>query len=485
MQSINENSKTTFDESDIYISTESLINSMSNIDSQQFAMEKASYYLGMAGGSALVNILNAVIVTAALWDQFSKHRPLSWFIVLFLVNMVVIIIGYFYQRAKNKKTITYESILNKRRLFFVFKVLGAVVLASSLYVIWPENNALMQILIIFMVGGAMIGAVTTLSSDLMLFYGYIIPLAIGTIFKFFIIGSSISYLMSIMATLYVIFVIYSATSNNYLIRETILSKYTLRRRQMEVSALNKGMNTVFSDINQTSHTIASSTEHASERLKTVDGMIDSIHQSVSDISSKSIDVNNSTKEINFSIAEVINKSQENTGILEQSVKAMQTLEESSKEIDKIVDVVNEIALNTKILSINAAIEAARAGTYGSGFGIVAESVRALSQRTTISLESIKKLISNNSLKIVQSKNLIDTTANHFNKIVDNVKVVSENMNRISSIIEKHSVELSSMDNNLISVKKMTFENSNFVKTISQTSAELKSKTNIIVSSFKK
>jgi methyl-accepting chemotaxis protein len=136
-------------------------------------------------------------------------------------------------------------------------------------------------------------------------------------------------------------------------------------------------------------------------------------------------------------------------IMEQSVSKVENLKLKSDEINTLVVVIRDIANQTNLLALNAAIEAARAGEHGKGFAVVADEVRKLAEQVQLSIKDIASIVdsiqseTNNvttSLEqgydeVQKGTVKIQETNNTFETLIEAINVVSTNMGSISHVIE--------------------------------------------------
>lgn len=131
--------------------------------------------------------------------------------------------------------------------------------------------------------------------------------------------------------------------------------------------------------------------------------------------------------------------------INQLITAMTDISQSSKKIEDIINVIDDIAFQTNLLALNAAVEAARAGEQGKGFAVVADAVRNLAQRSAGAAKEIAVLIKESVSKIERGSKIADNSGTVLKEIVTSVKKVADLNNEIASASQEQANGLSQIN----------------------------------------
>jgi methyl-accepting chemotaxis protein len=127
-------------------------------------------------------------------------------------------------------------------------------------------------------------------------------------------------------------------------------------------------------------------------IEQVSTSIEEVAQSSTEVSQETVSVNATTQQGHQATQQVEITVSKLSASFENAAKTIREVESSTTNIGSVVNVINEIAEQTNLLALNAAIEAARAGEQGRGFAVVADEVRVLAQRTQQSTEEIQQVV---------------------------------------------------------------------------------------------
>ncbi len=168
-------------------------------------------------------------------------------------------------------------------------------------------------------------------------------------------------------------------------------------------------------------------EKMQQSLETIDNMTIAI-QSIADIAQQAITIINDTNHTANKTGEAMDLTLQNIFSFQETVdeiaKKVRRLGESSQQISRVVSIINQIAMQTNLLAINAGIEAARAGEEGQGFAVVAEEVGELAARSAAATQEIEEIIAKIQRETGEALKTIITGTNQVTKssnIIENAK----------------------------------------------------------------
>lgn len=154
------------------------------------------------------------------------------------------------------------------------------------------------------------------------------------------------------------------------------------------------------ELNDTSSQTLAANNEISKAVEDVAEGSTGMAASISKINENLLEMSNETKDINASVDEIKNQTvavQDSSHKMDEGISAIskriETVNTTVDKVSNIVSVIEEISSETNLLSLNASIEAARAGDAGKGFAVVAQEIRVLSDNTNTELENIKQIIS--------------------------------------------------------------------------------------------
>lgn len=159
------------------------------------------------------------------------------------------------------------------------------------------------------------------------------------------------------------------------------------------------------------------------------------------------------------------------------VESMRDISTSSKKIEEIINVIDDIAFQTNLLALNAAVEAARAGEQGKGFAVVAEAVRTLAQRSADAAKDITKLIKDSVEKIENGTDIADKSGGVLNNIVTSIKKVSDLNSEISAASSEQTTGIQQINKAMNQLDQSSQSNAASSEEIASTAEEISSQSN--------
>ncbi|MCX7879845.1 MAG: methyl-accepting chemotaxis protein [Ignavibacteria bacterium] len=262
---------------------------------------------------------------------------------------------------------------------------------------------------------------------------------------------------------------------------------------LQISSSAEISATAASEISAIADTLAASSAENSAQIDELASAIEEMSRTISENAlgaTRAAEMAEQNKKIasegGASVEETVSKMNEIASVVRTTAEKIERLGESSKEIGEIISVIDDIADQTNLLALNAAIEAARAGEQGRGFAVVADEVRKLAERTTEATKQIEKMIKSiqketdeavramkqGTDEVNNGIRLADKAGSALKMIVKSSQEVWDTINQIAAATEEQSSTSEQIAKNIASISQVTADTANRVQDIAKATEDL-------------
>jgi len=269
----------------------------------------------------------------------------------------------------------------------------------------------------------------------------------------------------------------------------------------KVASASVELSATAEEISKGTDTLTSRASQTAAAVEEMNATVSQVAQNSGKAATLALETVKTAKDGGSVVSDTISGMQQLSDAVSSSATIIAELGKSSDQIGEIVRVIEDIADQTNLLALNAAIEAARAGEQGRGFAVVADEVRKLAERTTKATKEIGDMIrqiqqdtrgavesmQQGTVKVTSGVDLVNRTGEALARIVDMVSESADMIRQIAVASEEQSVATQQIANDIENVAKVTKESASGANESAKAShdlSQLATELQGIVGSFK-
>lgn len=240
---------------------------------------------------------------------------------------------------------------------------------------------------------------------------------------------------------------------------------SLSKALTSIRAVSTNLHAASADVGQISGDLSSRVARQAATLEETAAAIEELTRSSQTINARVAEAHG----LAASSVEVSGKSNSQ---LDQVVEEIKKIENSSQQIDSIVNLIEDIAFQTNLLALNAGVEAARAGEAGAGFAVVASEVRGLAKRASESVGEIRELTKANIEQVKGGSSLVQSTGESIRGVLEQIKELGGLVSDVTSEIDNQTQGLTEINAGMRDLDSATQENAALAGNSETSSARL-------------
>jgi len=232
-----------------------------------------------------------------------------------------------------------------------------------------------------------------------------------------------------------------------------------------ISELVMKMRSLIMNIKTASHQVAEGASQISDSTNTLSNgaseqasVVEELTASIEEISSHTSKNAASATEAKELAISAKNRALQGNAQMEHLLDTMAEIRESSDKVSKVIKVIEDIAFQTNILSLNAAVEASRAGAAGKGFAVVAEEVKNLAQRSATAANETTDIIQLSIKRSADGEKVAQATAAAFGDIVKDIEKAAEAVSEIATASTDQALGIQQINQGILMVSELAQTN---------------------------